>query len=175
MTSFVLNAGSAGELACKVNSMREEPTTSENALKSPVSAQIAVTQQGSNGIHQVDTSRQSDLNLNCISCRVAAGDPRVERNKPKNLTNSPTVWNEHGVYSSDGTKISFMSSYTYRSESGSNKLTSLKTEFMLMDSDGSHLQQITHFNVPGYAESQTKRTVAATLRNDSRSGKMVTQ
>jgi hypothetical protein len=30
-----------------------------------------------------------------------------------------------------------------------------------MDSDGSHLQQITHFNEPGYPESQPKRTVAA--------------
>ncbi len=79
----------------------------------------------------------------------------------KNLTNSPTVWDEHGVFSSDGSKISFMSSYPYRSEPGSDKVTSLKTEFMLMDSDGSHLQQITHFNMPGYPESQAKKTVAA--------------
>ncbi len=79
----------------------------------------------------------------------------------RDLTNSPSVWDEHGLYSSDGTKISFMSSYPYRSESGSNKVTSLKTEFMAMDSDGSHLQQITHFNSPGYPESQPKRTVAA--------------
>jgi hypothetical protein len=82
-------------------------------------------------------------------------------NQVRNLTNSPTIWDEHGLYSSDGTKISFMSSQPYRDEPNSNKATSLKTEFMLMDSDGSHLQQITHFNVPGYPESQPKNTVAA--------------
>jgi hypothetical protein len=38
----------------------------------------------------------------------------------------------------------------------------LKTEFMLMDADGSNLQQLTHFNVPGYPESSTRgRSVAA--------------
>ncbi len=332
MTSFVLGADSADEQACKVSSMREEPTTYENAVKSPLSAQIAVTQLDSNGIYQVYTTREGDNSLKCISCETASGLPRVDRSKPmiswhpsgawlmvgveetnhdfmampaqfkrgllqsgvwlnmwittptgdrwyqltdfkkpdhgpsdgyvgtaftrdgkravwaeivdgnvlvnhfgiwklyiadfhvssdgtpslvnkrditpaharwvepgtfapdgrhilissdigmndaqgqdqfvldtstgqvQNLTNSPEVWDEHGVYSSDGTKISFMSSYPYRNESGSNKLTSLKTEFMLMDSDGSHLQQITHFNMPGYPESQTKRTVAAVAR-----------
>ena len=79
----------------------------------------------------------------------------------RNLTNSPGVWDEHGLFSADGSKISFMSSYPYRSEPGSNKLTSLKTEFMVMNADGSHLQQVTHFNQPGYPESQPKRTVAA--------------
>jgi len=79
----------------------------------------------------------------------------------RNLTNSPDVWDEHGVFSPDGSKISFMSSYPYRADPRSNKVTSLKTEFMLMDSDGSHLQQITHFNAAGYPESQAKRTVAA--------------
>lgn len=79
----------------------------------------------------------------------------------RNLTSSSTVWDEHGLYSPDGKKISFMSSYPYRREANSNKVASLKTEFMLMDSDGSHLQQITHFNVPGYPESQRKKTIAA--------------
>ena len=32
---------------------------------------------------------------------------------------------------------------------------------MLMDADGRHLQQLTHFNLPGYPESQDRRTVAA--------------
>lgn len=30
-----------------------------------------------------------------------------------------------------------------------------------MDADGSHLQQLTHFNVRGYPEFQSKRTLAA--------------
>ncbi len=317
------------EPACKVKSVRETSTGYENAVKSPVSGMIAVTQQDSKGIYQVYIKEEGADSLNCISCAAAPGFPRVDRNKPmiswhpsgewlivgaeetdhefmalpnaikrgllqsgvwlnmwittptgdrwyqitdfkkpekgpnngyvgtaftrdgrqavwaeivdsnlfvdhfgvwklymadfsvsadgapsmlnkreitpagarwvepgtfapdgrhmlissdigmadaqgqdqfmldtatrqvQNLTNSPTVWDEHGVFSNDGSKISFMSSYPYRSEPGSNKLTSLKTEFMLMDSDGTHLQQITHFNMPGYPESQAKKTVAA--------------
>ena len=79
----------------------------------------------------------------------------------KNLTNSPDVWDEHGLYSPSGTKITFMSSYPYRNEPDAYKIASLKTEFMLMDADGGHLQQVTHFNVPGYPESQRDRTIAA--------------
>lgn len=78
-----------------------------------------------------------------------------------NLTKTPKVWDEHGVYSPDGRKVSFMSSYSYRGKSNSYKMTSLQTEIMLMDSDGGRLQQITHFNAPGYPESQKKKTVAA--------------
>jgi Tol biopolymer transport system component len=79
----------------------------------------------------------------------------------QNLTNSPTVWDEHGLYSLSGKKIVFMSSYPYRNDPTSYQTFTLKTEFMLMDADGSHLQQLTHFNVPGYPESQGTRTVAA--------------
>jgi hypothetical protein len=79
-----------------------------------------------------------------------------------NLTpNTPKVWDEHGLFSQSGKKISFMSSYPYRDEPDSYHTFSLKTEFMLMDADGGHLQQLTHFNVPGYPESQDRRTVAA--------------
>ncbi len=70
-----------------------------------------------------------------------------------NLTNSPTVWDEHGVFSPDGHKIFFMSSWPFRETPNSDSVLSLKTEFMLMDSDGSNLVQLTHFNTPGYPES----------------------
>jgi hypothetical protein len=79
----------------------------------------------------------------------------------RNLTDSPQVWDEHGLYSPNGKKITFMSSYPYRNEKKTYKTLSLKTEFMLMDSDGGHLQQLTHFNTPGYPESQRARTIAA--------------
>lgn len=85
----------------------------------------------------------------------------VETGEVKNLTSTPNVWDEHGLYSPDGRKVSFMSSYPYRGKSGSNKTASLQTEIMLMDSNGERLQQITHFNEPGYPESQKKKTVAA--------------
>ncbi|MCC6587063.1 MAG: ricin-type beta-trefoil lectin domain protein [Bryobacterales bacterium] len=78
-----------------------------------------------------------------------------------NLTKSPAIWDEHGVYSPDGEKILFMSSYPYRSEPNSSTMLGLKTEFMTMDKDGSNLRQVTHFNVPGYQESSYSGSVAA--------------
>ncbi|PZR75297.1 MAG: hypothetical protein DLM73_05650 [Chthoniobacterales bacterium] len=77
-----------------------------------------------------------------------------------NLTNSPTVWDEHGRFSPDGTKIVFMSSYPYRREPNSSKVLSIKTEFMLMDRNGS-LTQLTHFREKGYPEYSTKGGIAA--------------
>ena len=85
----------------------------------------------------------------------------IENGALKNLTNSPAVWDEHGLYSPNGKKITFMSSSPYQNERNANKTESLKTEFMLMDSDGGHLQQLTHFNMPGYPESQRSKTIAA--------------
>jgi len=79
----------------------------------------------------------------------------------RNLTNSPTAWDEHGVYSPSGKKVTFMSSYPYRGDPNSYSPLFLRTEFMLMDSDGGSLQQLTHFNTPGYPESQPAGTVAA--------------
>jgi Tol biopolymer transport system component len=75
-----------------------------------------------------------------------------------NLTNSPEAWDEHGLFSPNGKKIVWMSSQPYP---GNNQATDLKTEFMLMDADGSNVTQLTHFNVPGYPESTTDGTVAA--------------
>jgi Tol biopolymer transport system component len=71
----------------------------------------------------------------------------------RNLTNSPTIWDEHGVFSPDGKKILFMSSYPFRSNPLSDNPLFLKTEFMLIDNNGSNLEQVTHFNYPGYPES----------------------
>ncbi len=85
----------------------------------------------------------------------------VSNGQLKQLTNSPKVWDEHGVYSPNGRKVVFMSSYPYQDKGNTYKTISLKTEFMLMDADGTHLQQLTHFNVPGYVESQKNRTIAA--------------
>ena len=70
-----------------------------------------------------------------------------------NLTNSPKIWDEHGVFSPDGNRILFMSSYPYRADTNSYHTFSIKTEFMLMNKDGSDLRQLTHFRTPGYPES----------------------
>jgi hypothetical protein len=69
-----------------------------------------------------------------------------------NLTKSPTVWDEHGVFSPDGRKILFMSAYPYRDDPKASKILSIKTEFMLMDRDGSNIVQLTHYKERGYPE-----------------------
>ena len=77
----------------------------------------------------------------------------INTGEVKNLNNSPEVWDEHGVFSPDGKKILFMSSYPYRSDPNSFRIIGIKTEFMLMNSDGSGLQQLTHFCEKGFLES----------------------
>jgi Tol biopolymer transport system component len=76
----------------------------------------------------------------------------VMNGKLANLTNSPTVWDEHGRFSPDGQKIMLMSAYPYRADPNASKVLSIKTEFMLMNKDGSGLKQLTHFREPGYPE-----------------------
>jgi Tol biopolymer transport system component len=76
----------------------------------------------------------------------------IRTNNLTNLTNSPTVWDEHGLFSPDGEKVMFMSAYPYRTDPKASKVTSIKTEFMLMNKDGSGLTQLTHFKEPGYPE-----------------------
>jgi hypothetical protein len=77
----------------------------------------------------------------------------VKTGKLTNLTNSPKIWDEHGVFSPDGKQVLFMSSYPYRNDPGASRTFGLKTEFMLINVDGTGLRQLTHFNVPGYPES----------------------
>lgn len=87
----------------------------------------------------------------------------INTGKLTNLTNSPEVWDEHGLFSPDGKKIVFMSSYPYRNIPNSWKILTLKTEFMIMNSDGTDLRQLTHFQVPGspgYAPGGSTAAVA---------------
>lgn len=85
-----------------------------------------------------------------------------------NLTHSPKVWDEHGIFSPDGKKILFMSSYPYRSEKNSYKVASIKTEFMLMNDDGSNLQQLTHFRTKGYPEYHDGIAAIGFFSNDGK-------
>ncbi len=78
-----------------------------------------------------------------------------------NLTNSPAIWDEHGVFSPDGNKILFMSAYPFRSNPWTSTTYFLKTEFMMMNKDGSNLRQISHFNEPGFPEYSSVDSVAA--------------
>jgi len=76
------------------------------------------------------------------------------------ITNSPYSWDEHAIYSPDGTKIAWISSlpfpniipqygtlpwYEYRHY--------LNNEMFLMNSDGTGVQQLTTFNTPGAGDA----------------------
>jgi Tol biopolymer transport system component len=63
------------------------------------------------------------------------------------------VWDEHGRFSPNGEKIIFMSAYPYRSDPKASRVLTIRTEFMLMNNDGSNLTQLTHFRSKGYSES----------------------
>jgi len=90
----------------------------------------------------------------------------------ENLTNTPTVWDEHGVSSPDGHKIIFMSAYPYRNDPKSSTITGFKTEFMMIDENGGNLVQLTHFREPGYPEYSPKADAA--VPGWSRDGRSVT-
>ncbi|MFN0062047.1 MAG: TolB family protein [Myxococcaceae bacterium] len=82
----------------------------------------------------------------------------------QNLTQTPTAWDEHGLYSADGKKVVFMSSYPFMNwPVNPNTYLNLRTEFMLINSDGSGLQQLTHFNESGYPEFQGGGNVVAAV------------
>ena len=68
-----------------------------------------------------------------------------------NLTHD-NVWDEHAVYSLDGSKIVYMSSSPYPG-------TVLKTDLMIMNVDGSDKHQFSHFNGKGYPEYVGSKTM----------------
>ena len=78
----------------------------------------------------------------------------------KNLTKTPNKWDEHSRYSPSGAKIAWMSSYPYDINPLTNQTT--KTELMIMNSDGTGVQQLTHFNTPSYAEYSPEKSAAGT-------------
>lgn len=63
----------------------------------------------------------------------------------KNLTDSPNEWDEHGQISPDGTKILWMSSRGYPL---SARAAEVKTDYWVMNLDGSSKKQLTFFNDP---------------------------
>jgi Tol biopolymer transport system component len=89
-----------------------------------------------------------------------------------NLTNSPTVWDEHGVFSPDGEQIILMSAYPYRADPKASKILSIKTEFMLMNKDGSGMTQLTHFREPGYPEYPSGIAATPAWSHDGRSASL---
>lgn len=96
----------------------------------------------------------------------------VDKGKLVNLTRTPGIWDEHGAFSPDGRKIIFMSAWPYRDDPGSSNILMIKTEFMLMNSDGSGLVQLTRFREPG---SPQESGIAANMvwNSDGRSANLL--
>lgn len=63
-----------------------------------------------------------------------------------NLTDSPDEWDEHAQLSPDGTRIAWMSSKGMRLPA---RAVDLKTDFWIMNVDGSGKTRLTYFNDPG--------------------------
>jgi WD40 repeat protein len=93
----------------------------------------------------------------------------IRTGKLTNLTNSPTIWDEHGVFSPDGAKIIMMSAYPYRSDPNASKVLGIKTEFILMNKDGSNLTQLTRFREPGAPEYPSGIAATPQWSHDGRS------
>ncbi len=86
----------------------------------------------------------------------------------KRLTDSESVWDEHAILSPSGRKIVWVSSEGYNWER--RKVKTLKTDFWIMNSDGSDKQQLTHFNESGFPESISDASVIAADSSWNRDG-----
>ncbi len=93
----------------------------------------------------------------------------IRTGRLENLTNSPTVWDEHGLFSPDGSKVLFMSAYPYRSDPKSSNVLSIRTEFMLMNSDGTDLRQLTRYREKGSPEYGKGIAASAAWSRDGQS------
>jgi hypothetical protein len=58
------------------------------------------------------------------------------------VMNTPKVWDEHGMFSPNGKKIVYMSSYPYQDDPNAYTTTGLKTEIMLSNIDGTELHPL---------------------------------
>ena len=85
----------------------------------------------------------------------------LESGKLTNLTHSPGVWDEHAHWAPSGNKIVWISSQGFAFEPSGSWGRTLKTEFWLMNPDGSDKTRITAFNEPGSAEYTGMRTICA--------------
>jgi uncharacterized protein (TIGR03437 family) len=80
----------------------------------------------------------------------------LSTNALTDLTNTPNDWNEHADLSPDGTKILWISS----AGAGSTP-EALRTDYWIMNTDGSGQRRLTWFNTPGNPEYATTPIAAA--------------
>lgn len=90
-------------------------------------------------------SKTTPLDLDIYTYNLATG-------QLKNLTNSPGEWDEHSILSPSGKKLVWISSKGYDFKPDANWSKTLKTDYWLMNTDGSDKVKLTHFNEPGFSE-----------------------
>jgi Tol biopolymer transport system component len=86
----------------------------------------------------------------------------------------PTVaqWNEHAQYSPDGTKIIWISSAGIVQDLAEAGKGQVKTDYWMMNADGSNKHRLTFFNEPGAPEYRPTENIASDL-SWSPNGKMI--
>ena len=78
-----------------------------------------------------------------------------------NLTPEPdSVWDEHAHFSPDGSKIIWIRSFGYTFDPDNWRRT-LRTDWYMMDADGSNKVRLTYFNMPGHPEYTGLRTICS--------------
>ena len=96
----------------------------------------------------------------------------VDGTQMKNLTNSPTSWDEHGNFAPNHKQMAFISSRFNRSLSfPKTKPNELETELFLQHSQG-RVQQLTHFN---QRSSRRKRYIVSDFSWDKSGRRIVFQ
>lgn len=89
------------------------------------------------------------------------------------LTDSENVWDEHAQYSPDGKTIVWISSQGYDFQPSKNWSKTLKTEYWMMNADGSNKRRLTYFNEPGHAEYTGSQTICADSSWDKTGDRLV--
>jgi Tol biopolymer transport system component len=84
--------------------------------------------------------KQSEIHGDIYIFNLATGEL-------KNLTNSMEEWDEHAHFSPDGRTIIWMSS---KDQPYKLRADDLKTDYWLMNADGSNKRRLTYFNQPGH-------------------------
>ena len=103
-------------------------------------------------IFSASIGRQHPLDIDIWTIDLATG-------KATPLTGTPGEWDEHAQYSPSGRTIVWMSSRGYpmkfpeKVSTGRAWAKDLRTDYWLMNADGSNQTRLTYFNEPGYPES----------------------
>ena len=72
-------------------------------------------------------------------------------------------WNEHAQYSPDGSKIVWMSSQGIAQDLSDANKGHVKTDYWIMNADGSNQRRLTYFNEPGAPEYRASENIASDL------------